>query len=116
MLTKIAALTTNVGMGASQAQIISGWYASMLSVTRYELTDDSVQIVFMMASLVPSFALDRMGRRRTLIAGLIGIGFSMMMISILLSFEGNTKTASASVAFFFLVSLHRREYDYFFQC
>ncbi|MCJ1297571.1 hypothetical protein MMC08_000358 [Hypocenomyce scalaris] len=81
-----SALTINVGMGASQAQIISG----------------CVQIVFMLASLLPSFALDRMGRRKTLLTGLIGIGFSMMMIAILLSFDGNPKVASASVAFFFL--------------
>lgn len=64
----------------------------------------SVQIVFMLASLAPSFALDRMGRRKTLMFGLSGIGFSMMMIAILLSISNNTKTASASVAFFFLVS------------
>lgn len=42
-------------------------------------------------------------------AGLIGIGFSMMMISILLSFKGNTRTASASVAFFFLVSFEQKD-------
>lgn len=64
----------------------------------------------MLASLLPSFALDRMGRRKTLLVGLIGIGFSMMMIAILLSFEGNAKTASASVAFFFLVSLQYRQF------
>lgn len=63
----------------------------------------SVQIVFMLGSLLPTFALDRMGRRQTMAWGTFGLGFCMMMIAILLSFENNQKTASAAVAFFFLV-------------
>ncbi|KAI8405835.1 hypothetical protein FOFC_13296 [Fusarium oxysporum] len=81
-----SALTINVGMDPSTAQIVAG----------------CVQIVFMLGSLLPTFALDRMGRRKTMLWGSFGLGFSMMMIAILLSFEGNPSTASAAVAFFFL--------------
>ncbi|KAG7425653.1 Sugar transporter STL1 [Fusarium oxysporum f. sp. raphani] len=100
-----SALTINVGMDPSTAQIVAGWlvppgypliFKSCLHGTR------SVQIVFMLGSLLPTFALDRMGRRKTMLWGSFGLGFSMMMIAILLSFEGNPSTASAAVAFFFL--------------
>ncbi|KAF2021198.1 general substrate transporter [Aaosphaeria arxii CBS 175.79] len=84
-----SALVLNVGMDPKIAQIVSG----------------CVQVVFMLGSLLPTFAMDKMGRRRTMIFGTFGLGFSMMMIAILLSFEGNTKTASAAVAFFFVYML-----------
>ncbi|KAH7136923.1 general substrate transporter [Dactylonectria estremocensis] len=84
-----SALTLNAGMDPATAQIVSG----------------CVQVVFMLGSLLPTFALDRMGRRTTMITGTFGLGFSMMMIAILLSFEDNQKTASAAVAFFFLYML-----------
>lgn len=61
-------------------------------------------MMFMFGSLIPSFFLDQMGRRKTMFWGCGGLGVSMMMIAVLLSFQGTsvaTSTASASVAFFF---------------
>lgn len=66
-----------------------------------------VNMMFMFGSILPSFKLDSMGRRRTMFWGCSLLGFCMMMISILLSFKGTKvegPTASASVTFFFLVS------------
>ena len=65
--------------------------------------------MFFFGSLVPTFFLDKLGRRRPMMWGSLGLALSMMMISILLSFHGNPKysdsvqkaTSSASVAFFF---------------
>jgi MFS family permease len=58
-------------------------------------------MMFMFGALIPSFFLDKMGRRKTMFYGCFGLGFSMMMIAILLSFP-YTATASAAVAFFFI--------------
>ncbi|KAF2149026.1 putative Myo-inositol transporter 1 [Myriangium duriaei CBS 260.36] len=68
-----------------------------------------VQTMFFFGSLIPTFFLDRLGRRRPMMWGSLGLAISMMMISVLLSFTyvGNYTqsikhgTASASVAFFF---------------
>ncbi|KAK2759728.1 hypothetical protein FQN53_008013 [Emmonsiellopsis sp. PD_33] len=63
-----------------------------------------IQIMFLLGSFVPSFLVDRIGRRSPMMWGSLGLGISMMMISILLSFKGSSvekPTASASVAFFF---------------
>ncbi|KAI4721609.1 putative Myo-inositol transporter 1 [Aureobasidium sp. EXF-10727] len=68
-----------------------------------------VQTMFFFGSLVPTFLLDRMGRRRPMMWGSFGLAISMMLISVLLSFTPergysqklNTATASGSVAFFF---------------
>ena len=46
-------LVTNVGMGATQAQLIAGF----------------IELMFIVGSLLPSLALDRMGRRWTMIWG-----------------------------------------------
>ena len=65
-----------------------------------------IQIMFLVGSLVPSLFIDRLGRRRPMMWGCLGLGLSMMMISILLSFKGTSvekSTATASVAFFFTV-------------
>lgn len=67
-----------------------------------------INMMFMFGSIIPSFFLDRMGRRKTMFWGCAGLGLSMMMISILLSFQGTSlaiPTASASVAFFFTVRI-----------
>lgn len=69
--------------------------------------------MFFFGSLIPSFFLDRLGRRKPMMIGSFGCGFSMMMIAILLSFNGNNSysaevqhnTSSASVAFFFTYML-----------
>ncbi|KAK1658669.1 hypothetical protein BDP55DRAFT_758300 [Colletotrichum godetiae] len=61
--------------------------------------------MFMFRFILPALALDRMGRRKTMMWGSAGLGVCMLMISILLSrvgFTGGQACASASVAFFFL--------------
>ena len=68
-----------------------------------------INLMFFLGSLLPTFTLDRTGRRKPMMWGSLGLGLSMMMISILLSFKGEDgrvlkSTASASVAFFFTVS------------
>ncbi|KXH54058.1 hypothetical protein CSAL01_01964 [Colletotrichum salicis] len=85
-------LVQNVGMTPHLAQIIGG----------------CVQMMFMFGSILPALALDRMGRRKTMMWGSAGLGVCMLMISILLSrvgFTGGQACASASVAFFFLYNL-----------
>jgi hypothetical protein len=67
-----------------------------------------INMMFMFGSILPTFCLDRMGRRKTMFWGCTGLGLSMMMIAILLSFQGTSvgqATASASVAFFFTVRI-----------
>ncbi|KAL1999838.1 hypothetical protein VTN02DRAFT_3897 [Thermoascus thermophilus] len=66
------------------------------------------QCMFLIGSFVPSFFVDRLGRRRPMMIGSFGLGLSMMMIAILLSFQGTSvakPTACASVAFFFTYML-----------
>lgn len=70
-----------------------------------------INMMFFFGSLYPTFTLDKTGRRKPMMWGSFGCGFSMLMISILLSFQmrGQTDpvakaTSSASVAFFFTVS------------
>ncbi|KAL1991055.1 hypothetical protein VTN49DRAFT_5559 [Thermomyces lanuginosus] len=67
-----------------------------------------IQIMFLLGSFVPSLLVDRIGRRKPMMWGSFGLGFSMMMIAILLSFKGTSverPTASASVTFFFTYML-----------
>jgi hypothetical protein len=88
-------LRTNVGMERGLSQILGG----------------CIQMMFMFGSLLPTFALDSMGRRKTLGWGCAGLGFSMLMVAALLSQADGGETtrgtnfASASVAFFFLYML-----------
>lgn len=60
--------------------------------------------MFIVGNTAPALALDRMGRRPTMLYGCAGLSVCMMMIAILLSF-GQTPTSSAAVAFFFLFML-----------
>jgi len=69
-----------------------------------------INMMFFFGSLYPTFYLDQTGRRKPMMWGSFGLGVSMMMISILLSFqsEGGSlakATSSASVAFFFVYML-----------
>jgi MFS family permease len=85
-------LVQNVGMTPHMAQILGG----------------CINMMFMFGSILPSFALDRMGRRKTMMWGCFGLGICMLMISALLSQAkaANGKAyASASVTFFFLYML-----------
>ncbi|KEQ72815.1 hexose carrier protein [Aureobasidium namibiae CBS 147.97] len=87
------ALQLNVGLTRNLSLLIGGF----------------VQTMFFFGSLVPTFLLDRMGRRRPMMWGSFGLAISMMLISVLLSFTEargytqklNKATSSASVAFFF---------------
>jgi MFS family permease len=78
-------LVTNVGLEARTAQIIGG----------------CINIMFIVGNTAPALALDRMGRRPTMIYGCAGLGICMMLASILLSF-GQKNTSSAAIAFFFI--------------
>lgn len=69
-----------------------------------------INMMFFFGSLYPTFTLDKTGRRKPMMWGSFGCGFSMLMISILLSFQMRGQndpvakaTSSASVAFFFTV-------------
>ncbi|KAI9693250.1 MAG: hypothetical protein M1822_005246 [Bathelium mastoideum] len=67
-----------------------------------------INIMFIIGSFVPAFLVDRIGRRQPMMWGSLGLGISMMLISILLSFQGSSvqkSTSSASVAFFFTYML-----------
>lgn len=89
-------LVENVGITPKLAQILGG----------------CINTMFIVGSILPSLALDRMGRRKTMMLGSFGLGVCMLMISALLSQApvGDTtgrahNFASASVAFFFLYML-----------
>jgi MFS family permease len=63
--------------------------------------------MFVIGSFFPTF-VDRVGRRAPMMWGSFGLGFCMMMVSILLGFKGKANehaTSSASVAIFFLYML-----------
>ena len=67
-----------------------------------------INTMFVIGSLVPTFFLDRLGRRRPMMFGSLGLAISMLMIAILLSFTGKSvgkQTASASLTFFFTYML-----------
>ncbi|KAF2192873.1 putative Myo-inositol transporter 1 [Zopfia rhizophila CBS 207.26] len=69
-----------------------------------------INLMFFIGSLYPTFFLDRIGRRKPMMWGSFGLGFSMMLIAILLSFQGQDgsvakSTSSASVTFFFTYML-----------
>ena len=89
----VSVLQINVGLERNLALILGG----------------VINIMFLLGSLFPSFYLDRIGRRKPMMWGSFGLGFSMMMIAILLSFQDRggfiaKATSTASVAFFFTVS------------
>lgn len=86
------ALESNVGLTRNLSLIIGG----------------CIQCMFVIGSFYPVFYSDKVGRRKPMIWGSIGLGISMMMIAILLSFNGTSNqkaTASAAVAFFFTYML-----------
>lgn len=63
-----------------------------------------INMMFMFGSILPSFKLDQMGRRKTMMLGCTGLGLCMMMVAALLS-QPQQEYASASVAFLFLYML-----------
>ena len=60
-----------------------------------------MQIMFVIGCFAPALALDRMGRRNTMIWGCLGLGICMTCAAGLLAPEREA-TSSAAVAFFFL--------------
>lgn len=85
-------LVQNVGLSPHMAQILGG----------------CINMMFMFGSILPSLALDRMGRRKTMMWGCAGLSFCMLMIAALLSRVGHANghaCASAAVAFLFLYML-----------
>lgn len=84
----VQVLTTSVGVAPSTALLIAGF----------------IQLMFPIGNLVPALALDKIGRRWTMIWGCIALSICMMMIAALLS-NGSPATSSASIAFFFLYML-----------
>jgi len=81
-------LVTNVHLSRHDAQLIAGF----------------IEFMFIIGNTVPALALDRMGRRWTMIIGCACLSFCMMMITILLSI-GEHNTSSGAIAFFFLYML-----------
>lgn len=88
-------LVDNVGMTTQMSLIIGG----------------CINLMFPIGSLGPSLALDRMGRRKTMIIGCIVLSLCMMMVAALLS-QADGPDASrakafgaAATAFFFLYML-----------
>ncbi|KAF9872891.1 hypothetical protein CkaCkLH20_09754 [Colletotrichum karsti] len=88
-------LELNVGLEHQLSQILGG----------------CINLMFAVGSILPTIALDRLGRRQTMLWGCAGLGVCMVMVSGLLSqADGGatargTNFATASVAFFFLYML-----------
>jgi MFS family permease len=87
-------LEKNVGLSRNMSLILGG----------------CVQIMFVVGSLLPTFALDQLGRRNPMMWGSAGLAVSMMLIAVLLSFQERggelaKATSSASVSFFFTYML-----------
>ncbi|EXJ57721.1 uncharacterized protein A1O5_12511 [Cladophialophora psammophila CBS 110553] len=80
-------LEVNVGLSRNTAIVVGG----------------CLNLAFAVGSLVPALGADRFGRKKPLMFGAIGMGLSMMVVAILLSYSGTDKrkaTANASIAFF----------------
>ncbi|KAJ5513240.1 hypothetical protein N7463_002792 [Penicillium fimorum] len=84
-----SALVQNIGMTPKLAQILAGF----------------INLMFALGSIMPTLALDRMGRRRTMMWGCTGLSISMMMIAALLSRSDSPNghsCAIGAIAFFFV--------------
>lgn len=84
-------LETNVGLARNTALVVGG----------------CINLAFVVGSLVPALGSDKWGRKKPMMFGAFGMGLSMMMVAILLSFNGTAKahtTSQASIAFFLTVS------------
>jgi len=99
-------LVQNVGLDRNLALLLGGVYGYRIHENELSLTLHSIQCMFVIGSIVPSTLSDRLGRRLPMMVGSAGLGISMMLIAILLSFRGTPQqepTSSAAVAFFFTV-------------
>ncbi|KAH8749057.1 general substrate transporter, partial [Hyaloscypha sp. PMI_1271] len=80
-------LETNVGLARNTALVVGG----------------CINLAFVVGSLVPALGSDKWGRKKPMMFGAFGMGLSMMIVAILLSFNGTAKahiTSRASIAFF----------------
>ena len=85
-------LEQNVGLERTTALVVSG----------------CIQFCFVVGCILPAWGLDKIGRRKLLMFGSLGMALSMMMVAILLSFHGTKMqrpTSQASIAFFITVGL-----------
>ncbi|CCH44489.1 Low-affinity glucose transporter HXT1 [Wickerhamomyces ciferrii] len=62
-------------------------------------------ITYLLGSFIPVFVMDRFGRRTLLLFSVAGLSFCFIMVSILLSLEGNRNAACGAVAFIFLFQI-----------
>lgn len=70
------------------------------------VTSGFLNLAFAVGSLVPALKLDTWGRKKPMMFGALGMGISMMLVSILLSMQGTSHqkpAANASVAFLITV-------------
>lgn len=85
-------LEQNVGLNHKTALVVGG----------------CLNLAFVLGAIVPSLGADKLGRRKLMMFGCSGMSISMLLISVLLSFQSGPKgrvTSSASIAFFLLASL-----------
>jgi MFS family permease len=75
-------LEQNVGLPRQTSLIASGF----------------ILLSYALAALIPSFGLDKIGRKPLLVIGGFGMGIAMMLIGILLSFKGTPQEAATSKA------------------
>lgn len=102
-------LQLNVGLSRNLSLLLGGVIKLVARFYEVRKTLTSRSLMFFLGSLVPTFTLDKTGRRKPMMWGSFGCGASMMLIAILLSFQPRggdlaKATASGSVAFFFTVS------------
>jgi MFS family permease len=86
-----AVLQTSVGLDRNTAIIAGG----------------CINLAFAVGSLVPALGADRLGRKKPMLFGTLGMALSMMIIAILLSYAGTSMErplANTSIAFFVTVS------------
>jgi predicted MFS family arabinose efflux permease len=72
------------------------------------ITSGCLSLAFTIGSLIPALKLDSWGRKKPMMGGALGMALSMMIIAILLSFQGTAHgkaMANASIAFFVTVCL-----------
>jgi MFS family permease len=61
-----------------------------------------LNLAFAVGSLVPALGADKLGRKKPMMFGAAGMGISMMLVAILLSFQGKAQaqpTGEAAIAF-----------------
>lgn len=65
----------------------------------------AAQCTYLVGSAIPVLLMDRFGRRALLLSCTVGLCFCFVMVSILLSLEGNRQAAYGATAFIFIFQL-----------